>query len=336
MARVDDLGARDDRGRLLGRPMIDTVWQGKRVRAVGSQIVFRPEQETKQEFFVYVLAQTLGNDWKVKQDALDESEHHPIVKWVAEWDEMRRNQGEKALDKKEEGQAIYSATATGNLSALIAVAYDVYTLRHAMALELDDSIVKRLGNREQFQGVRYELAVAAIMVRAGYSIEWITDSSRKLPEFIARQAGAEIAVEAKSRPRPGILGKPGERPGEEELKADLSRLLRDALEKETDGRPFLVFLDLNLPPRGEAPDEEWLKQLHDEVVAPRGEASAENPDRFSALVFTNFSWHWHGTEPSRGAEHAIVIPFYPAVPLPSGEADRVWEAIQQYGSVPER
>jgi hypothetical protein len=336
MARVSDLGARDDQGRLLGRPMIDTVWQGKRVRAVGSQGVFRPEQETKQEFFVHVLAQTLGGDWKKKQDELDEADRHPIVRWVAEWDEMRRNQGEKALDKRDEGGGIYSSTATGNMSALIALAYDVYTLRHAMALSSEDPIVKRLGNRDQFQGARYELAVAAMMLRAGYAIEWITDTSRKLPEFVARRDDVEIVVEAKSRPRPGVLGKAGERPAEDELKADLSRLLRDALEKQTDGRPFVVFLDLNLPPTGDAPTEDWLKQLHDEVMAPRGEASPDNPDPFSAVVFTNFSWHWHEAEPSRGAERAIVIPFYPAVALLSGEADRIWEAVQQYGSVPER
>lgn len=336
MASVNDLGARDDQGRLLGRPMIDTVWQGKRVRAVGSQIVFRPEHETKQEFFVHVLAQTLGGDWKKKQDELEEAERHTIVKWVAEWDEMRRNQGETALDKRDEGGGIYSSPATGNMSALIALAYDVYTLRHAMVLSPEDSIVKRLGNRDQFQGARYELAVAAMMVRAGYAIEWITDTSRKLPEFIARRDDVEIVVEAKSRPRPGVLGKAGKRQAEDELKADLSRLLRDALEKETDGRSFVVLLDLNLPPTGATPTEEWLKQLHDEVMEPRGEASPDNPDHFSAVVLTNFSWHWDQAEPSRGAERAIVIPFYPAVPLPSAETDRIWEAVQQYGNVPEQ
>ena len=335
MAKVNDLGARDDAGRLLGRPMIDTVWQGQRVRAVGGEVVFRPEQETKQEFFVHVLANTLGNDWKVAQDKLAESERHPLVEWVAEWDELRKNHGEKARDKRDEGGGQYSWTATGNLSSLIALAYDAYTLRHAMALSSDDAIVKRLGNRAQFQGARYELAVAAMMVRAGYTIEWITDTSRKLPEFVARRDDVEIVVEAKSRLRPGLLGAPGERPSDDELKADLSRLLRDALGKETDGRAFVVFLDLNLPPRGERPTEEWMKQLHDEVMAPRGEASAENPDTFSAVVFTNFSWHWHGTESSRGAESALVIPFFPLVALPSGEVDRIWEAVQQYGSVPE-
>jgi hypothetical protein len=245
------------------------------------------------------------------RDKLDAAKRHPIVNWVAEWDGMPRNQGEKALDKRDEGDGMYSSTATGNMSSLIVLAYDVYTLRHAMALSPDDSIVKRLGSLEQFHGVRYELAVAAIMVRAEYTIEWITDVSRKLPEFLARRGVVEIVAEAKSRQRPGVLGKPGDRPVEEELKADLGRLLRDALEKETDGRPFVVFLDLNLPPRGEPPTEESLKHLHDEVMERRGEASAEHPDPFSAVVFTNFSWHWHDTEPSSGAEHAIVIPFYP-------------------------
>jgi hypothetical protein len=42
---------------------------------------FRPEEETKQEFFVHVMAhtvnETLGDDWKRKQDALPRNERHP-------------------------------------------------------------------------------------------------------------------------------------------------------------------------------------------------------------------------------------------------------------------
>jgi len=52
MANVTDLGARDDKGRPIGRPMVDTIWNGKRVRAVGDRLWFRPPQETKQEFCV--------------------------------------------------------------------------------------------------------------------------------------------------------------------------------------------------------------------------------------------------------------------------------------------
>jgi hypothetical protein len=335
MARVDDLGARDDEGRLIGRRFIDTLFQGKRVRAVGSQIIFRPPEETNHEFFVQVLANTLGGDWKQAQDRLPAEGRHPIVGWVEAWDEMRRL-GAKALDRREEQPGVYSSTATGDLAALIALAYDVYTLRHAMALGPDDAIVKRLGNREQFQGARYEITVAAIFVRAGYRIEWLTDTSRKQPEFIARRDSSrvEIAVEAKSRSRPGTLGRPGERPDDEELKADLARLLRDALVKETDGRPFVIFLDLNLPPRQDRTFKDWIEMLHDEVLAWTGEASPENGDPYSALVFTNFSWHWDGDKPTGGAERFFVLPRYTNVPLPSDEVDRLLAAVDQYGSVP--
>ena len=262
MARVSELGALDDQGRAVGRPFIDTIYQGKRVRAVGSEIVLRPPTETKQEFFVHVLVQTLsrtlGGDWKREQGELSPTERHPIVVWVDAWDEMRRDGGTKALDRADEGGGHYSATATGTVLVLLTLAYDVYTLRHAGALAPGDPLVKRLGNRAEFQGARYEIAAAAMLIRAGYRIEWLSDASRKLPEFVARRAGSdvEIAVEVKSRTRPGLLGRPGDPPDEASVKADLGRLLRAALEKETDGRPFVVFLDLNLPPGQARPFEE--------------------------------------------------------------------------------
>lgn len=341
MASVSDLNAHDEQGRAIGRPYIDTIYEGKRVRAVGSQIVFRPPAETRQEFFVHVLAQTLsqtfGDDWKPKQDALSVEERHPMALWVDAWDEMRRDGGAKALDVRDEGEGRYSSTATGDALALVTLGYDVYTLRHAMALAPADSLVKRLGNRDEFQGARYEITVAAIFVRAGYRIEWVADVSRRLPEFIARRAGSdvEIAVEAKSRPRPGLLGKGGERPDPDSLRADLARLLRDALEKETDGRPFVVFLDMNLPPGQDRSFAEWVPKLHDEVLAWRGDSSAENPDPYSAVVLTNFSWHWHGEEPSHGGERFLVLPFYPVVALPGTETRRIWPVVEQYGDLPE-
>jgi hypothetical protein len=44
-----------------------------------------------------------------------------------------------------------------------------------MAVSPDDSIIGRPGHRDRFRGARYELGVAAIMVRAG-PIGWITDA----------------------------------------------------------------------------------------------------------------------------------------------------------------
>jgi hypothetical protein len=342
MADVTDLGARDEKGRPIGRPMIDTIYQGKRVRVVGDRFCSRPPGETKQEWFVNLMAETitetLGKNWKTKQDALPEAVRHPLALWTDTWDEMRKNRDAKAFKLRDEGDGHYSSTPSGDILAMVTTAYDIYTLLNVMALRAGDPILKRLGQRDQFQGARYELTAAAIVVRAGYRIEWLTDTSRKLPEFIARRDGSkvEIAVEAKSRPRAGLLGRSGERPDEETVKADLSRLHRDALEKQADGRPFVVFLDLNLPPQQDNTFEEWLEALHEGAFAWRGESSAENPDPFSAVVLTNFSWHWHGEEVIEGGgQRWLVLPFYPVVVLPGPESDRIWESVQAYGALPE-
>jgi hypothetical protein len=67
--------------------------------------------------------------------------------------------------------------------------------------------MERIRLPDQFQGARYELSIAAVFSRAGYEVEWLTARDRKLPEFIAthQTAKTEIAVEAKSRHRPGVL-----------------------------------------------------------------------------------------------------------------------------------
>jgi hypothetical protein len=119
------------------------------------------------------------------------------------------------------------------------------------------------------------------------------------------------------------------------VKADLARLLRDALEKEADRRPFVVFLDMNLPPGQDRSFEEWVPKLDEEVLAWRGEASADNPDPYGAVVLTNFSLHGHGEAPSEGGERFLVLPFYAAVSLPGEETDRIWAAVEQYGTLPE-
>ena len=59
----------------------------------------------------------------------------------------------------------------GNLEfqALTALSYDVYTLRNAGALP--QRLVVRLRSHAEFQGAKYEIAVAAIIRRAGFRLE---------------------------------------------------------------------------------------------------------------------------------------------------------------------
>lgn len=325
---------RDEKGRLIGKPFIEVAAGGRRYRAVGDRLAIRPESETDHEFFIVVLCMILGNEWNETQGALSEDDRHIVHRWVEQWEALRRGEKE-AIDKKQEGEHRFTATATGELQALLCLAYDVYTLKHAISLP--DALVSRLLHADQFQGARYELAVAAVFVRAGYALEWITANNRKLPEFIARhpQTGSEIAVEAKSRHRLGVLGRAGDTPDLESLKVDVAGLMRTALEKETDGRPFVICLDLNLPTVPDRTFEQWLPELHDNVLAQFGDERTGEHDPYAAVFFTNYSWHWDGEQPAGSPMHFVVVSKKAVTPLPEKETVLLAEALFQYGDVPQ-
>src|SRR5437867_2357855 len=123
----------------------------------------------------------------------------------------------------------YSAPATGMTIELIALAHDLYTLQKVD--RLPDKLIDRLRNYNEFQGARYEVAIAAAFVKCGFEIKWIDDRTGPHPEFIARnrRTGEEVATETKSRHRPGALHHPGALLPAEELCADVDRLYREAL-----------------------------------------------------------------------------------------------------------
>jgi hypothetical protein len=93
---------------------------------------------------------------------------------------------------------------------------------------------------------------------------------------------------------------------------------------------------MNLPPGHDRTFDEWVLTLHEDVLAWRGESSADNPDPYSAVILTNFSWHWHGEEEAVGGERFIVLPLFSTDSLPNAETNRIWEAVNEYGRLPER
>lgn len=328
---------RDAQGLLIGKAAIETMWEGqdKRVRAIGNTVALRPLDETDHEFYVDLLcSNTLGAEWHQAQLERPEAERHVIEGWVDAYGRARSGEAENAPLTKE-GDHLYTSPATGDLKALLCLAYDVYTLKHALALP--DSLVERLKSDDQFQGARYEIAIGAIFARAGYGIDWLTAATdRKLPEFIARHPSSriEIAVEAKSRHRPGVLGRSGERPDLDTLRVDVGGLMKRALAKETDGRPYIICIDLNLPTAQEGDTEGWVSELYKNVLEPVGRESTGEPDRFSAVCFTNYSWHWDGEELAGNPLGFVIRGLEAAMPLRSDEAELLTEAILQYGNVP--
>ncbi len=159
-----------------------------------------------------------------------------------------------------QAEARHHASAEGKIVSTVAV-LSFFTVAHDLFIIADNAkprerLLKSLKVADQFHGARYELMIAACLVRAGFSIEFSdeADSNRRHGDGTAhhRRTGRRYSIEMKAKGRAGILGKPGLRPSAEEMKRDVSRLIRDALEKPADSER-LIFVDMNLP----APSPGW-------------------------------------------------------------------------------
>jgi hypothetical protein len=171
---------------------------------------------------------------------------------------------------------------------------------------------------------------------AGYELEWIRDRTRPRPEFKAkhRSSGSEVLVEAKSRHREGVLGFPGEAPGPDELEIDVRHLMEKALKKETDGLAYAIAIDLNMPTDEHTDIQPLIDEVHEKVLVPFGNETTGKPDPFSAVLITNYSWHWSGEELPDTPAILVIRGEEAAVPLPLKEFQLIFEAAAQYGQVP--
>lgn len=313
---------------------ISVEHNGKRVRVAHQRLYFRDLQETIQEFFLFVLlAVALGEEWFREQDGKGD-DAHVVVQWSRDAFDLRSGTL-RGIDRVEVSPGQFSAAPTGNLWALMVLAFDIYTLLHHGWL--DDAMVKRLRRGDLFQGARYEVAVAAALVRAGFDIEWIdTEPVRRMPEFIAthRDTGHKLVVEAKSRHRAGVLGFTGSAVKPDELHPDVGNLLAAASLKERDGLPLVVFIDVNLPPKDRSL-EDWVASLGEHVPQFAQAKDRERPDAYAAVVFTNFAWHWTGGEPAPRPEWVASFSLLSVTPLPQQLRGPLVEANREYGRLPD-
>jgi uncharacterized protein YchJ len=270
------------------KPIISAEWHGFRCVAVGKELhfVYSEKCRTFIDFLKDVyIKHVLGIDWGNSELAKPLEERHEIFKW---YDAMCRFQNEQVKDS----EGLYSGVPNGAMHAYLVLAYDLYVLQHHV--ELQKSIVRRLKHPDQFQGVRQELLATASCIRAGFDIKFEdeTESGKKHVEFIAshRITGQRIAVEAKSRHRPGVLGYPGTAMPIEDIEPSIERLLKKALVKQVI-LPYVIFFDLNLPPTSN-PDtnSSWLNQMVDSLIKTSGVNEGSTP--FNMIVFSNHPDHY--------------------------------------------
>lgn len=324
-------------GLLIGKPpIIAQQGNGKVTRAVGHGGVYRelPASLTDHEFYLRVLMQVLGKEWTNSQLKHKLSRRHIISRWLNDWKTLSREAAKAGRDE----QGLFSAQATGNVKALLNLAYDVYLVQHCS--QLPQRLVERLRSAAGFQGARYELAVASVTARAGFTLTWVPEQmGNKSPEFLAshRNMRDVFAVEAKSRHRLGVLdherGKP---PSAVKLKADITALLKDAAAKRDETYPLLIFIDVNQPTSPTTPDaDSWIPDLW-KRLSGRSIERKDSDEEFAALYVTNFAWHYLGDSEVEGeGQHVSAIPITPAIPLRDPRAlDLIEESLNQYGIVP--
>jgi hypothetical protein len=301
---------------------IKATFKGSLMRAFRSHLFVRKVHETYQEWVITVLKMTMGQGWLNKYKPPNQ-DGHPVKRWLYSWSEL----GARHLPANRSGPAI-GVVADGHTKALVSLSDDVYRLRQAGSFP--SALRDRLRDPRQFQGVRYEIAAAATFVRAGFDVAWEErrGSSKKV-EFRATQRGTKevVAVETKSRHRPGMLGNPGDPPDPKQLHFDVQRLFAEALEQAPESGIFAVFIDLNLP---RIDLEPYIGSLD----AMLGE-ELHRADIATLIVLTNWPWHYDATSPASPGFGHFLEHQQPRFPLKDRRtADVLFRELQNYGNVP--
>jgi hypothetical protein len=228
----------------------------------------------------HVLFEEIGADFFENQKQLELKNRHPLAVWHTLWEErLKQHAGSDAM-------ADIGASAAWSLFA-----YQIYLLKENS--ELPSDLLERLRKNDGFQGARYEVYVAAIMLVSGYKIEWIPHSSETHVEFIATHPdGRKFAVEAKSKHRLGVLKAGATDAPEAPFRIDFQSNIVAGIRKNPE-LPLLLFAEVNVPYNLEQVphammheiDRAWTKKLDRRDWEPEGFPCV-------GLLVTNDTLNW--------------------------------------------
>lgn len=256
----------------LGRPIVAThASSGHQVVAVRNRIFASDKWKTFHDFLIDYLKDALGAEWGTAEMEKPLERRHPILVWYYFL----------YVQRKEHSRAdggIASANANGATAAFMHLAYDLYALDHNA--DLQERLILRLRNPELFPGARYEVQVAAMLVRAGFTLEFEDEADRRSShcEFVATHSrtGKQFSVEAK-------------RAESNRIQRQLVRALRKAA-----NHVRVVFVDLNTPDSGTNTELPGYAQRAFEILR-RFEDFDPQAQRLppAYVFFTNTPWEHH-------------------------------------------
>lgn len=318
------------------RPIIHADFADHKVVVVGSAIHWSKKWRTFPDFLSDYIKKKIPEKWYKSQLEKPLESRHPIAQWYYRYCEFQQRNNTR------DENGLFSGEPDGPSLAFLVLAYELYLLEDHLSLQ--KKLIGRLLLPKGFQGARYEITVAATMIRAGFALgmEEEDDPSRQHPEFIAThtRSGLRVAVEAKSRHREGVLGLPGELHIGDNLAHDVRRLFRDAVAKAANG-PLFIFIDANLPPSVAVEmASSWQPQFTSMVVKeakPIDENGITVGHPHNLLMVTNIGYHYGAV-----GEPAPPPLFYSHWPDPRGcrypldarLIRAVEDSLEKYGLIP--
>lgn len=329
-----------ERLRLYGhvRPIIHATFHSQEVVAVGNTLHFSGEWNTFFDFLEYYIKKRLndfyGQAWGRAELQKEIGKRHPILRW---YDGLCRLQQGVVPDEA----GIYQVELDGPSAAYVQLAYDLYILDDNRKLQ--EEVLRRLKDINSFHGARYELTVAATMIRAGFDVAYEdeSDNRKKHPEFVAidKTTKETVAVEAKARRRPGLMGWLGPKDPPDTVRLSLDPLLRNAIAKAPE-LPYVIFIDVNMAPEDVGqPEPAWVADAR-AMVQRLGHGYDSfgifTGVPFTALVLTNHPHDYaENGEPDPKKLAFTTWPNRPKHPFRHpATLDRIEFACKQYGNIP--
>ena len=294
------------------------------------------------DFLVTYIRSVFGIKWYDEQLHRPTAEQLPVTRWHAHLRELERK-----VPKNESG--LREVALDGPLRCLISLAYDLFLIEHHQSFSPD--LIQRLRDPGTFQSARHEASVAAIMIRAGFRLEWEdeSDNSHKHPEFIATElaTGLTVAVEAKSIHRAGVFGnKQGHAPPTlddvcpRKQAERVCTMVQQALPKSK-GLPFLIFVDLNLEANvAYKVATEWGPHFHDilpQVDTGYDPCGVKEGFIHNLLMVTNFAAQYDAPGiPTEEPDAFLHAPYqvHCRNPIPDETIARVEHGVRTYGAIP--
>lgn len=302
------------------------------------------ENATYHEILIYNLQQVLGVEWWNDQVAKPWDEMHHIARCFKHVSDTVKDRSlwEPVTD------AVSAKITDGYAKYLLNLAFDIFILSHTKNTPPPDWI-ERLKSYDQFEGKRYEISVASIFARAGCKLEYLSDERGKAkhPEFKATlpETDDTAYVEAKARTKAGTLHTKGTFDLKKATQLRLVPLANAALQKETEGQPYFIFVDANFPENliPATPGKHWIEKVIDSLGDHMGKPTPEKPFKYNFLAVTNYSYHYDKEGDATDRNSVCSVPLYSAAPLagenmakkmPGTLALRIMDAVKGYGVVP--